>query len=172
MGRPKAKKSSNVTKPVVNEKKARGKRYTGEEKAKILEQALAEIGQGGQITKIADKLGVTFFTLKSWLKGTGQVAKGRSKKASAKRSRKSSKSSDNAVVAVESAGVSKTAEATPAPAAAKRGRKPGKSAAAVEVESATPLKDLERKLEELTLRYTNLAHLYGELVSKYGSTKI
>lgn len=169
MGRPKAKKSSNVTKPVVNEKKARGKRYTGEEKAKILEQALAEIGQGGQITKIADKLGVTFFTLKSWLKGTGQVSKGRSKKASVKRSRKSSKSSDKAVVAVVSAEVSEPAES--APAAAKRGRKPGKSAAA-EADSATPLKDLERKLEELTLRYTNLAHLYGELVSKYGSTKI
>jgi transposase-like protein len=161
MGRPKANKTADIVKASANEKKSRGKRYSGDEKTKILEQALAEIGQGGQITKIAEKLGVTFFTLKSWLKESGQAVKTTGKRGRAKGARKQAKVTSKPVP---------TAEASTAPARipAKRGRKPG-------VKSAAPVSQisiLESKMEELTNRYVNLAHLYGELISKIGSPKI
>ena len=73
MGRPKAVRTEKPLKSASSDKKSRGKRYSDAEKAKILEHALAEMKVGGQITKIADKLGVTFFTLKTWLKESGSA---------------------------------------------------------------------------------------------------
>ena len=180
MGRPKAVRSEKPLKSSSSDKKSRGKRYGDAEKARILEQAMAEIKNGGQITKIAEKLGVTFFTLKTWLKESG-----------------SSKDSGGAIAQKRGRGrpkgsLKKTAAAPAAPAATteagdavavvkvpgKRGRKPGYTKAAAAAASATSatstdsIKNLEQKLEELTRRYINLAHLYGEISSKIGSNKV
>lgn len=175
MGRPKAVRPAKATESAKTEKKSRGKRYSEAEKGKIIEHALAEIKSGGQITKIAEKLGVTFFTLKTWLKDSGS-----SKDAlvAPKRGRGRPKGS------VKKAAAAPAAVAAP-PAAAdavavvkvpgKRGRKP-KSAAAAPAAAAAGVPDyikgLEQKLEELSRRYMNLAHLYGEIVSKVGSHKV
>lgn len=166
MGRPKAVRTEKPLKSASSDKKSRGKRYSDAEKAKILEHALAEMKVGGQITKIADKLGVTFFTLKTWLKESGS-AKESGGSIAQKRGRGRPKGS-----------LKKAAVAAPAPAAApaaaiakqpaKRGRKPGSASVA----APDSLKNLEQKLEELTRRYINLAHLYGEIVSKVGSHKV
>jgi transposase len=177
MGRPKAVRTEKPLKSSSGDKKSRGKRYGDVEKARILEQALAEIKDGGQITKIAEKLGVTFFTLKTWLKESG-----------------SSKDSGGAIAQKRGRGrpkgsLKKTAVAPAAPAATteagdsvavvkvpgKRGRKPGSTKAAASAASASStdsIKNLEQKLEELTRRYINLAHLYGEISSKIGSNKV
>lgn len=160
MGRPKGSRSSEArSKSADAEKKSRGKRYSGSEKAKILEQALAEISQGGQITKIAEKLGVTFFTLKSWLGESGDTAKPAKKTRGRKagRPKKSAKSELSVTTALKTPG--------------KRGRKP-KAVAANSSETPTSIKTLEKKLEDLTARYVNLAHLYGELITKFGSPKL
>ena len=50
MGRPKAVRSEKPLKSSSTDKKSRGKRYGDAEKARILEQAMAEIKNGGQIT--------------------------------------------------------------------------------------------------------------------------
>ena len=159
MGRPKGSRSADSRKSANIEKKSRGKRYSGVEKAKILEQALAEIAQGGQITKIAEKLGVTFFTLKSWLGDSGESVKPARKPRGRKpgKAKKASKASLSAVATVVTPG--------------KRGRKP-KAASTQSSDSPTSMKNLEKKLEDLTARYLNLAHLYGELISKFGSPKV
>jgi len=159
MGRPKGSRSSEPRKSGDSEKKTRGKRYSGAEKAKILEQALAEISQGGQITKIAEKLGVTFFTLKSWLGESGDTAKP-AKKSRGRKAGKPKKS-------VKSELSITTAPKVPG----KRGRKP-KSVVTKLVDSPTSIKTLEKKLEDLAARYVNLAHLYGELITKFGSPKL
>lgn len=175
MGRPKAVRPAKATESAKTEKKSRGKRYSEAEKGKIIEHALAEIKSGGQITKIAEKLGVTFFTLKTWLKDSGS-----SKDAlvAPKRGRGRPKGS------VKKAAAAPAAEAAPPAAAAavavvkvpgKRGRKPKSAAAAAPATAAgVPdyIKGLEQKLEELSRRYMNLAHLYGEIVSKVGSHKV
>ena len=175
MGRPKAVRTAKATESASTEKKSRGKRYSDAEKGKIIEHALAEINSGGQITKIAEKLGVTFFTLKTWLKDAGSS---KDTLVAPKRGRGRPKGSVKKVAAAPAA-----AEAAPAPAAApvakvpgKRGRKPKSAVAAPAAAKSAGVPDyiqgLEQKLEELTRRYMNLAHLYGEIVSKVGSHKV
>ena len=164
MGRPKGSRSAESSKSANADKKSRGKRYSGDEKAKILNQALAEISQGGQITKIAEKLGVTFFTLKSWLGESGQSIKPARKARVRKTVRAKKNRSGNITLTTAPAAV----VATPA----KRGRKPKTAAAATSNESPSSLKSLEKKLEDLTARYMNLAHAYGELIAKVGSPKL
>ena len=177
MGRPKAVRSEKPLKSSSSDKKSRGKRYGDAEKARILEQAMAEIKNGGQITKIAEKLGVTFFTLKTWLKESGS-SKESGGAIAQKRGRGRPKGSLKKTAAAPAA----TTEAGDAVAVVKvpgkRGRKPGYTKAAAAAASATSatstdsIKNLEQKLEELTRRYINLAHLYGEISSKIGSNKV
>ena len=177
MGRPKAVRSEKPLKSSSSDKKSRGKRYGDAEKARILEQAMAEIKNGGQITKIAEKLGVTFFTLKTWLKESGS-SKESGGAIAQKRGRGRPKGSLKKTAAAPAA----TTEAGDAVAVVKvpgkRGRKPGSTKAAAAAASATSatstdsIKNLEQKLEELTRRYINLAHLYGEISSKIGSNKV
>ena len=180
MGRPKAVRTEKPLKSSSGDKKSRGKRYGDVEKARILEQALAEIKDGGQITKIAEKLGVTFFTLKTWLKESGS-SKDSGGAIAQKRGRGRPKGSLKKTAVAPAA----TTEAGDAVAVVKvpgkRGRKPGYTkakAAAAAAASATSgtstdsIKNLEQKLEELTRRYINLAHLYGEISSKIGSNKV
>jgi len=185
MGRPKAVRTEKPLKSSSSDKKSRGKRYGDAEKARILEQAMAEIKNGGQITKIAEKLGVTFFTLKTWLKESGS-SKESGGAIAQKRGRGRPKGSlkKTAAAPVAHAATSEAGEAVAAvKIPGKRGRKPGytkaKAAAAASASaSAAPgtstdsIKNLEQKLEELTRRYINLAHLYGEISSKIGSNKV
>jgi transposase-like protein len=160
-----------------SDKKSRGKRYGDAEKARILEQALAEIKDGGQITKIAEKLGVTFFTLKTWLKESGSSKESGgaiAQKRGRGRPKGSLKKTAVAPAATTEAGDPVAVVKVPG----KRGRKPGYTKAAAAAASATSatstdsIKNLEQKLEELTRRYINLAHLYGEISSKIGSNKV
>jgi len=172
MGRPKAVRPAKATESAKTEKKSRGKRYSDAEKGKIIEHALAEIKSGGQITKIAEKLGVTFFTLKTWLKDSGS-----SKDAlvAPKRGRGRPKGSvKKAAAAPAAAAVAAPAAAAAAKVPGKRGRKPKAAAAPAAAAAGVPdyIKGLEQKLEELSRRYMNLAHLYGEIVSKVGSHKV
>jgi transposase-like protein len=162
MGRPKGSRSAATGKLAAADKKSRGKRYSGEEKTKILNQALSEISQGGQITKIAEKLGVTFFTLKSWLGESGQDVKS-VKKPRGRKSGRPKKARQSASKEVVNSVVSETP--------AKRGRKP-KAAAIAGDQSSSKLNSLEMKLEDLAARYKNLAHAYGELIAKVGSPKL
>lgn len=164
MGRPKANKTAVVAKAAANEKKSRGKRYSDEEKAQIIQQTLAEIAQGGQITKIAESLGVTFFTLKAWLAAAGHSVKSSGKRGRVKGSRKTAKG----VVKQAAPAALSDAAVVPVKIPGKRGRKPGSKNA----DSGAAVRALEAKMEELTTRYTNLAHLYGELISKIGSPKL
>ena len=178
MGRPKAVRSEKPLKSSSSDKKSRGKRYGDAEKARILEQAMAEIKNGGQITKIAEKLGVTFFTLKTWLKESGSSKESGgaiAQKRGRGRPKGSLKKTAVAPAATTEAGDPVAVVKVPG----KRGRKPGytkaAAAAAASATSATStdsIKNLEQKLEELTRRYTNLAHLYGEISSKIGSNKV
>ena len=179
MGRPKAVRSEKPLKSSSSDKKSRGKRYGDAEKARILEQAMAEIKNGGQITKIAEKLGVTFFTLKTWLKESGSSKESGgaiAQKRGRGRPKGSLKKTAVAPAATTEAGDPVAVVKVPG----KRGRKPGytKAAAAAAAASATSatstdsIKNLEQKLEELTRRYINLAHLYGEISSKIGSNKV
>lgn len=162
MGRPKVGHKMESGRPVSHEKKTRGKRYTDAEKAQILEQALAEIKNDGQITKIADNLGVTFFTLKSWLKEAGSKEEPRNV-ATGKRGRG------------RPPGVSKKKqEITTAPTATQLKNQASKKKADSSHINNIPdyIQNLERKLEELTHRYINLAHLYGEIVATVGPRKL
>lgn len=164
MGRPKAVRSEKSAVSASSEKKSRGKRYSDAEKAKILDQALAEIKVGGQITKIADKLGVTFFTLKTWLKDSGSS---KDTLVAPKRGRGRPKGS---LKTAKSTPAAAPAAAAAAPVKGKRGRKPKAVAATGNVPEY--VRSLEDKLNELHSRYLNLAHLYGEIVSKVGSHKV
>lgn len=177
MGRPKAVRSEKPLKSSSSDKKSRGKRYGDAEKARILEQAMAEIKNGGQITKIAEKLGVTFFTLKTWLKESGSSKESGgaiAQKRGRGRPKGSLKKTAVAPAATTEAGDPVAVVKVPG----KRGRKPGYTKAAAAAASATSatstdsIKNLEQKLEELTRRYINLAHLYGEISSKIGSNKV
>ncbi len=171
MGRPKAVRNEKPAKSASSDKKSRGKRYSDAEKAKILDQALTEIKNGGQITKIADKLGVTFFTLKNWLRESGGT-KDSGGAIAQKRGRGRPKGSVKKVV-VSTTGAAPLAISSVAVAKVpgKRGRKPGSTKVASKTNS-DQLQNLENKLEELTRRYINLAHLYGEISSKVGSNKL
>ena len=174
MGRPKAVRTEKPLKSSSGDKKSRGKRYGDVEKARILEQALAEIKDGGQITKIAEKLGVTFFTLKTWLKESGSSKESGgaiAQKRGRGRPKGSLKKTAVAPAATTEAGDAVAVVKVPG----KRGRKPGSTKAAASAASASStdsIKNLEQKLEELTRRYINLAHLYGEISSKIGSNKV
>ena len=57
MARVQSRRKSAAEAPQKSTRKSRGKRYGQQEKQVILEKAIAELGAGGQITKVADKLG-------------------------------------------------------------------------------------------------------------------
>lgn len=133
-------------------RKSRGKRYGQQEKQAILEKAVAELKSGGQITKVAEKLGVTFFTLKAWLKEHGLTEF--SERSKTKRGRRAGKKPK----AVPEARAEKPT-ATRAPKKAAVAAVPAKDMPAY-------VHELERKIEELMKRTRKLSHLYGELRSE------
>jgi hypothetical protein len=153
MGRPKGVRKSEPEAPKVPMKKTRGKRYSDHEKAIILDKAIAEMENGGQITKIAEKLGVTFFTLKAWLTEKGVLKSVDSPMV--RRGRPSTKAAKPAAVAVRTkkAAVASRAVAAESPSA--------------EVKPAY-VRELEKKIEELMQKTKKLSHLYGELRSEVG----
>lgn len=156
MARVQSRRKSATEAPQKSTRKSRGKRYGQQEKQAILDKAIAELGSGGQITKVADKLGVTFFTLKAWLKEKGVT--NFSEKSKPKRGRPAGKKKQ--VVAAPSAIAPKVA-AVAAPKAPK--------VTVSAKDKPDYVKELERKIEELMQKTKKLSHLYGELRSEVGN---
>jgi predicted transcriptional regulator len=140
---------------VISFKKTRGKRYDKDEKSLILDKAIAEIKEGGQITKIADKLGVTFFTLKSWLKEKGVGKESSPKVVKRGRGRPSSNTSKT---------TSQSSSSNPSP---KIKQVTGAVRKGSDVKPEY-IRELEKKIEELVQKTKRLSHLYGELRSEVG----
>lgn len=155
MAKARSSRKSAAPVPQVPARKSRGKRYGLQEKQAILEKAVAELNNGGQITKVAEKLGVTFFTLKAWLKEKGVTES--TGKAKAKRGRPA---------APKKQAVEAKAPKVSAPAASKPVSAPVLSS--VSVEKPDYVRELERKIEELMKKTRKLSHLYGELRSEAG----
>ena len=154
MARVQSRRKSAAEAPQKSTRKSRGKRY-GQEKQVILEKAIAELGAGGQITKVADKLGVTFFTLKAWLKEKGVTDF--SEKAKPKRGRPAGK---------------KKLVAPSEPSAPKTDAVATKKSPKITVSAKDKpdyVRELERKIEELIQKTKKLSHLYGELRSEVGN---
>lgn len=154
MARVQSRRKTAAEAPQKSTRKSRGKRYGQQEKQAILEKAIAELGSGGQITKVADKLGVTFFTLKAWLKEKGVTDF--SEKAKPKRGRPAGKKK-----------LAAPAEPTAPKAAAAVKKMPKVTVSAKD--KPDYVKELERKIEELMQKTKKLSHLYGELRSEVGN---
>lgn len=155
MARVQSRRKSAAEAPQKSTRKSRGKRYGQQEKQAILEKAIAELGAGGQITKVADKLGVTFFTLKAWLKEKGVTDF--SEKAKPKRGRPAGKKK-----------LAAAAEPSAPKAAAVATKKSPKITDSAK-DKPDYVKELERKIEELMQKTKKLSHLYGELRSEVGN---
>lgn len=154
MAKARSNRKSTAEAPKAPARKSRGKRYGQQEKQAILEKAVAELKSGGQITKVAEKLGVTFFTLKAWLKEKGLPEF--SERSKTKRGRSVAKKPKKAAPEVRAA---KPAEPAPKKVA---------MASAGSKDKPDYVKELERKIEELMQKTRKLSHLYGELRSEVG----
>lgn len=157
MAKTKARRKSAAEAPQTPARKSRGKRYGQQEKQVILDKAIAELDNGGQITKVAEKLGVTFFTLKAWLKEKGLPEF--TERAKPKRGRVAGKR-------MKKAAAEEVSE--PKVAAVVEKKAPVVSAVSSK-DKPDYVKELERKIEELMAKTRKLSHLYGELRSEVGS---
>lgn len=155
MAKARSNRKSSAEAPQAPARKSRGKRYGQQEKQAILEKAVAELKSGGQITKVAEKLGVTFFTLKAWLKEKGVSEF--SERSKTKRGRGVAKKTKKAAPEVRA----EKPAATPAP-------KKMAVASVASKDKPDYVKELERKIEELMQKTRKLSHLYGELRSEVG----